>query len=169
MLRKFARPSLFLVAFVLVASNVWSQNAANPTPPPTPYGMSINLETAKKAATAALAEARKNNWSMAVAILDTGGHLVYFEKMDGTQIGSVDVSIDKARSAVLFRRPTKVFQDGVAAGGEGLRFLLLKGAIPIDGGFPIIMDGKIVGAIGASGGAGDQDGRTAKAGADSIK
>src|SRR5258706_12741580 len=105
MFRKFARPSLFLVAFVLVASSTWSQNAANPTPPPTPYGMSINSETAKKAATAAIAEARKNNWTMAVAILDTGGHLVYFEKMDGTQIGSVDVAIDKGRSAVLFRRP----------------------------------------------------------------
>jgi uncharacterized protein GlcG (DUF336 family) len=89
--------------------------------------------------------------------------------MDGTQTGSVDVSIEKARTATLFRRPTKLFQDGVAAGGEGLRLLRLTGAMPIDGGSPIIMDGKIVGAIGVSGGAGDQDGRVAKAGADSLK
>jgi hypothetical protein len=79
---------------------------------------------------------------MAVAILDTGGNRVYFEKMDGTQTGSVDAAIEKARSAVLFRRPTKVFQDSLAAGGEGLKFLRLTGAIPIDGGLPIIMDGK---------------------------
>ena len=72
----------------------------------------------EKAAGAAAAEARKNSWNMAIAIVDTGGHLVYFEKMDNTQTGSVNVAIDKARSAALFRRPTKVFQDGVAAGGE---------------------------------------------------
>jgi glc operon protein GlcG len=169
MFRKSLHPALLLVAFALVASNALAQSPAIAAPPSTPYGLSINLETAQKAATAAVAEARKNNWTMAVAILDTGGHLVYFEKMDGTQTGSVDVSIEKARSAVLFRRPTKVFQDNVAAGGEGLKFLLMSGAIPIDGGFPIIMDGKIVGAIGVSGGAGDQDGRIAKQGADSIK
>jgi glc operon protein GlcG len=169
MLRKFFRPALLLVAIILIASNAFTQSTAIPAPPTTPYGMSINLETAKKAAAAAVAEARKNNWTMAVAILDTGGYLVYLEKMDGTQTGSVDVSIEKARSAVLFRRPTKVFQDSVATGGEGSKFLRLTGAVPIDGGFPIIMDGKIIGAIGVSGGAGDQDGRCGKAGADSIK
>jgi glc operon protein GlcG len=169
MLRRFFRPALLLVALVLVASNAFTQSTAIPAPPTTPYGTSINLETAQKAAAAAVAEARKNNWTMAVAILDTGGYLVYFEKMDGTQTGSVDVAIEKARSAVLFRRPTKVFQDSVTAGGEGSKFLRLTGAVPIDGGFPIIADGKIIGAIGVSGGAGDQDGRTGKAGADSVK
>ena len=89
--------------------------------------------------------------------------------MDNTQIGSVNVAIDKARSAALFRRPTKVFQDGVAAGGEGLRLLGLEGAVPIDGGVPIIVGGRIIGGIGTSGGSGEQDGQVARAGADSVK
>lgn len=130
-----------------------------------PYGVSINAERAKRVAAASIAEARKNNWTMAIAIVDTGGHLVYFEKMQDTQLGSVDVSIDKARSAVLFRRPTKVFQDGVAAGGEGLRMLRLTGAIPIDGGVPLIVEGKVVGALGVSGGTSQQDGEVAIVGA----
>jgi glc operon protein GlcG len=113
---------------------------------PNPYGPPINLEAAKKAAASAIAEARKNNWSMAVAILDIGGDLVYFEKMDGTQTGSVRVALGKARSAVLFKRPTKVWEDAVAAGGAGLRILGLEGAVPIEGGLPLLMDGKIVGA-----------------------
>jgi uncharacterized protein GlcG (DUF336 family) len=140
-----------------------------PAPPQTPYGMPIDLEAAKKAAVAAAAEARRNKWNMAIAIVDTGGHLVYFEKMDNTQIGSVNVAIEKARSAALFRRPTKVFQDGVAAGGEGLRLLRLEGAVPVDGGVPIIVGGKILGGIGISGGSGEQDGQVARAGADSVK
>jgi uncharacterized protein GlcG (DUF336 family) len=136
---------------------------------PNVYGLSINLETAKKIAAPAIAEARKNNWTMAVAIADTGGNLVYFEKMDGTQTGSVRVAIGKARSAVLFKRPTKALQDTVAAGGEGLRMLRLEGAVPIEGGLPLLMDGKIVGAIGVSGGTSQQDGVVAKAGADTLK
>jgi len=166
--RKLTQTSLFLVIFVLAASTLWAQQKFAP-PPQTPYGLSINIESAKKAAAGAIAEARKNNWAMAVAVVDTGGYLVYFEKMDGTQTGSVDVSIEKARSAALFRRPTKVFQDGVAAGGEGLRLLRLSGAVPIDGGFPIIVDGKLIGGIGISGGAGEQDGQVARAGAESLK
>jgi len=136
---------------------------------PNVYGLSVNLETAKKVATAAIAEARKNNWTMAVAITDTGGNLVYFEKMDGTQTGSVRVAIGKSRSAVLFKRPTKALQDTVAAGGEGLRMLRLEGAVPIEGGLPLLMDGKIIGAIGVSGGTSQQDGVAAKAGADTLK
>ena len=136
---------------------------------PDVYGLSINLDTAKKIAASAITEARKNNWTMAVAIIDTGGHLVYFEKMDGTQTGSVRVAIGKGRSAVLFKRPTKAFQDMVAAGGEGLRMLRLEGAVPIEGGLPLLMNGKIVGAIGVSGGTSQQDGVVAKAGADTLK
>ena len=136
---------------------------------PDVYGLSINLDTAKKVAASAITEARKNNWTMAVAILDTGGHLVYFEKMDGTQTGSVRVAIGKGRSAVLFKRPTKAFQDMVAGGGEGVRMLRLEGAVPIDGGLPLFMDGTIVGAIGVSGGTSQQDGVVAKAGADTLK
>ena len=159
---------LFLIVFVLVGSVAWAQKSLAP-PPQVPYGLSINLETAKKVTAAAVAEAQKNNWKMAMAIVDPGGYLVYFEKMDGTQTGSVELSIEKAHTAALFRRSTKLFQDGVAAGGEGLRLLRLTGAIPIDGGVPIIVDGKLIGAIGISGGAGEQDGQVAKAGAESVK
>jgi len=133
------------------------------------YGTPITADIAKKAAAAAIAEAKKNNFTMAIAIVDPNGFLVYFEKMDNTQNGSVNVAQDKAKSAALFKRPTKVFQDGLAAGGVGLRLLALQGAVPVDGGFPIIVGGKIIGAIGASGGTSDQDGQVAKAGADALK
>ncbi|HEV1994247.1 MAG TPA: heme-binding protein [Candidatus Acidoferrum sp.] len=136
---------------------------------PNPYGPAISLENAKKAAAPALAEAARNNWTMAVAIVGPAGTLVYFEKMDNTQIGSAEVAIDKARSAALFKRPTKAFQDAVAAGGDGLRVLGLKGAVPIEGGIPLVLDGRIVGAIGVSGGTSAQDGQCAKAGADTVK
>ena len=133
------------------------------------YGTSITAETAKKLAAPALAEAKKNNWSMAVAIVDIAGELVYFERMDDTQVGSVNISIDKARSAARFKRPTKAFQDTLAAGGEGLRILALQGAVPVDGGIPLVQGGKIVGAIGASGGTSAQDGQVAAAGAAALK
>ena len=138
-------------------------------PPNVPYGISISADAAKKIAAAAIAEARKNNWAMAVAVVDTGGYLVYFERMQDTQLGSVEVSIEKAKSAALFRRPTKSFQDTVTAGGAGLRMLGLKGAVPVEGGIPIIVDGKLIGAVGASGGSSDQDGHTAEAGAAAMK
>ena len=136
---------------------------------PNPYGMSVSLENARKAAAPALAEAEKNHWNMAVAIVDTGGNLVYFEKMDNTQLASVNVAIEKARTAALFKRPTKALQDALAAGGDGLRVLSLKGATAVEGGLPLIMDGKIVGAIGVSGATSAQDGQCAKAGADVLK
>jgi glc operon protein GlcG len=136
---------------------------------PNPYGLSITLENAKKTSVPALAEAAKNNWSVAVAIVDPAGNLVYYEKMDNTQLGSANVAIDKARSAALFKRPTKAFQDALAAGGEGLRVLRLQGATPVEGGIPLVSDGKIVGAIGVSGVTSAQDGQCAKAGADSFK
>lgn len=142
-----------------------------PLVPPAniPYGISISTDAAKKAAAAAIAEARKNNWAMAVAVVDTGGYLVYFERMQDTQLGSVEIAIEKAKAAALFRRPTKSFQDTLAGGGDGLRMLGLTGAIPVAGGIPIIVDGKLIGAIGASGGNSDQDNRTAQAGATETK
>jgi uncharacterized protein GlcG (DUF336 family) len=140
-----------------------------PAQMPNPYGPSISLEAAKKLAAPALAEAAKNNWSIALAIVDPSGNLVYFEKMDNTQLGSVNVAIDKARTAAMFKRPTKAFQDGLAAGGDGLRILRLQGVTPVEGGFPLLIDGKIVGAIGASGATSAQDSQCAKAGADSLK
>jgi glc operon protein GlcG len=135
---------------------------------PNPYGPPISVDTAKKAAAAALAEARKNNWNMAVAVVDPNGTLVYYEKMDNTQIGSADVSIAKARSAAKFKRPTKAFQDALAAGGVGLRILGLEGAVPLEGGIPIVLDGKIVGAIGVSGDTSDHDGVCATAGVSAL-
>ena len=143
--------------------------AASHAQMPNPYGAGITLENAKKAVAPAVAEAKKNGWNMAIAVVDTAGNLVYFEKMDGTQNASVTIAQDKARSAALFKRPTKALQDVLAAGGEGLRILRLEGAVPVEGGLPIVIDGKIVGAIGASGGTSQQDGQTAKAGADALK
>jgi glc operon protein GlcG len=136
---------------------------------PNPYGMSISLENAKKVAAPALAEARKNDWTMAVAIVDTAGNLVYFERMDGNQAASPNIAIDKARSAALFKRPTKALQDALAAGGDGLRMLALQGAVPVEGGIPLLVDGKIIGAIGVSGGASSQDSQCAQAGANLMK
>jgi glc operon protein GlcG len=156
------RNFLFTALLALVTTPAFAQL-------PNPYGASINLDQAKKIAALSVAEAAKNNWKMAIAIVDVAGDLVYFEKMDGTQVASVNIAQDKARSSVRFKRPTKAMQDVLAGGGAGIRFLALQGAVPVEGGLPIVVDGKIVGAIGASGGSSDQDGLTAKAGADSVK
>src|SRR3954463_7895573 len=134
-----------------------------------PYGMSIGIEEAKKVAAPAMAEAKKNNWFMAVAVVDNAGNLVYFEKMDGTQIASANIAVEKARSAAQFKRPTKQLQDTVAAGGDGLRILGLPGAVPVGGGIPPVAGGKIIGAIGVSGGTSAQDAQCATAGAAVIK
>jgi len=133
------------------------------------YGLSITLEDAKNVAAAALTHAAANQWTMAVAVVDTHGDLVYFEKMDGTALGSTLVCQDKARSAARFKRPTKAFQDMLAAGGEGLRVLRLQGAIPVEGGLPIEKDGLVVGAIGLSGGTSPQDGECAQAGLRAVR
>lgn len=129
------------------------------------YGPPITADVAKTVAAAAVAEARKNSWTMAVAVVGTAGELIYFEKMDHTQIGSIDIAIDKARSAVWFKRTTKVLQEVLAAGGDGVRVLGMKGAVPIEGGIPLSVGGKIIGAIGMSGGSPQQDGVAAVAGA----
>ena len=134
-----------------------------------PYGAPVSLETAKKVAAAALAETAKNNWTMAVAVVDPGGNLVYYEKMDNTQLGSAKVSINKARSAALFKRPTKAFQDALASGGPGMRVLGLEGAVPVEGGVPLVVDGKVIGAIGMSGDTSEHDAQCATAGAASLQ
>jgi glc operon protein GlcG len=143
--------------------------AQTPPPPPPAYGAPITLEQAKKVMAGAEAEAKKNNWSMAIIILDSGGNMVMMQRLDGTQLGSTDVARDKAWSAVAFRRPTKAFEDAVSQGGPNLRLLRLTGASPIEGGVPIVADGKIIGSIGVSGGTAPQDGQVAKAGADGVK
>ncbi len=136
---------------------------------PNPYGPPIGVENAKKAAAAALAEATKNHWNMAVAVVDPSGTLVYYEKMDNTQIASANISIEKARTAAQFKRATKTFQDQLAQGGPNLRLLGLPGAVPIEGGVPISAEGKIIGAIGVSGDISANDGQCARVGAATIK
>ena len=153
-------------AFCAATSLVCLSTAAQAQVPQ--YGANVNHEQARKAMAAALADARRQNLPMAIAIVDTAGQLVAFERMDNTQTGSIAVSQDKAVSAAMFRRPTKVFQDGVAGGGAGLRFLGLRGASPVEGGVPLTIDGKIIGAIGVSGGSSEQDGVVAKAGVDAV-
>ena len=134
------------------------------------YGNNITLEQAKAVAAAADADAKGRGWPMAIAIVDTAGLLVYYQKADGTQNASVLVSQDKAATAALFRRPTKVLQDAIAGGGAGLRFLTLNhNTIAVEGGIPLTIGGKIVGAIGVSGMASDQDGMVAQAGVNALK
>src|SRR5204863_7543605 len=153
---------------VVIATAASAQQA--PSPPPTmPYGTPIGLEAAKKVMAAAEAEAVKNNWGMAIAILDSTGHMVMLHRLDNTQYGSIGVAENKARSALYFRRPSKVFEDLVAQGGIGLRTLALRNASPLEGGIPLIVDDKIIGAIGVSGALSSQDGQVAKSGAEAAK
>jgi uncharacterized protein GlcG (DUF336 family) len=144
-----------------------SQPAA---PPPPDYGAPINIDQAKEAAVAAIAEAKKNGWRMAVAVVDPGGTLVYFEKLDGTQNASVSLAQAKAHTSALFRRPSKAFADQFAAGNTGfMSFPNDARPIASEGGVPIVVNGKLIGAIGASGGTGQQDGVVATAGANAVK
>jgi glc operon protein GlcG len=137
-----------------------------PAPQAPGYGASINLETARKVATAAAAEGKKNGWTVAVAIVDTAGDLVYFERMDDTQVASSQVAQDKARTAVRFKRPSKAFEEALTSGR--LAVLGLPGVTPLEGGIPLLVDGKIVGAVGVSGVTSQQDGVCAQAGVDAL-
>lgn len=133
------------------------------------YGPPISVENAKKVAAAALAEARKNNWNMVVAVVDPAGYLVYFERMDTAQYGSVPIAQDKAHAAAVFRRATKSVYDEMEKGGAGLRYLNLRGFVTSEGGELLMQGGKVVGAIGLSGGSGAQDGQCARAGVAALK
>ena len=133
-----------------------------------PYGP-MSLEQALKVITAAEAEAKKNNWPVVITVVDSGAHPVAMHRLDNTQLGSLAVAEDKARSVVLYRRPTKAFEDGLAGGGIGLRILNLRGASAVDGGAPIMVDGKLIGAVGVSGVLAPQDGQVATAGANALK
>jgi uncharacterized protein GlcG (DUF336 family) len=156
-----------LVLCVVVACLVSSAAAQQPAPPP--YGPAIDLATAQKMLAAAKAEADEQKWPVAIAIVDGGGYLVAFHRLDNTQLGSVEVAIQKAKTAALFRRPTKVFEELIAQGGGGLRILSLPGATPIEGGLPIVQDGKMIGAIGVSGVQSTQDAQVANAGLEALK
>jgi uncharacterized protein GlcG (DUF336 family) len=132
-----------------------------------PYGPNISLATAKKVAAAAAAEAVNIKINVVIAVVDTGGNIVYIERFDVVQYGSVDVALHKAKCSVAFKRPTKALEDTIGSGK--LNYLTLDGISAIEGGVPIIQDGKIIGAIGVSGGAAAQDGQVATAGAKIIK
>ena len=123
----------------------------------------LTLEAAKEMAAAAHQEAARNSWRMAIAVVDDGGHLIYLERMDGAQVASVQVAQDKAVSAARYKRPTKAFEEAVTGGR--LVVMKLAGAIPVEGGLPIMVEGELIGAIGVSGGTGAQDGEVATAGA----
>lgn len=132
-----------------------------------PYGAAVTLEQAKRIAAAALAEAGRRQWRVAVAIVDTHGFLKYYEMLDDTQTASAAIAVEKARTAAMFRRPSKAFEDGIAGGRAAI--LGLPGVTPIDGGLPIVIDGRIVGAIGVSGVNSNQDAEVAQAGLNALK
>ena len=127
----------------------------------------LTLDAAKQIAAAAHEDARKNHWTMAICIVDDGAHLLYLERMDGTQIASVIVAQDKASTAVRFKRPTKALEEAVAGG----RFVVMKlaGATPIEGGLPIVVEGEVIGGIGVSGATSPEDGQVAAAGLAVLK
>lgn len=159
--------ALGIAALMAAGGSLAQQPAPAPVAPPD-YGAPINNEQAKAVAGAAFAEAKKNNWRMAFTIVGPTGEPIYFEKMDGTQHASVEISRAKARTAVFFRRPSKAFADQFAAGNT--TFMTFPEApVASEGGVLILQNGKIIGAIGASGGTGQQDGVAAAAGANAVK
>jgi glc operon protein GlcG len=137
-------------------------------PPSTPYGPPILLGVAKQVMAAAEAEAARNDWGVAIAIVDSGANLVMLHRLDNAQLSSVRIAEAKARTAAEFRRPTKVFEDAVAGGGIGLRVLTFDASVA-EGGVPIVSNGTIIGAIGVSGVQSHQDAQVAQAGADAVK
>ena len=156
-----------LAAFALAAGSALAQQptgTSQPAPTP-PYGPPITLEQAKRVMAAAELEAAKNSWQVAIAILDSGGNMVMFHKFDNTQLASIGASEGKANTALRFKRPSKALDDAIAAGGAGLRLLAVKDITPLEGGLPVMLDGKIIGAIGVSGAAGHEDAQVATAGA----
>jgi len=167
------RVVMALMIALLAAGGAQAEQAAPAAPAASPapeYGLPINAEQAKAAAAAAVAEAKKNSWRIAVAIVGPDGSMVYFEKMDGTQNASFLLATAKARTAALFRRPSKVFVDHFTAGNVAfMTFPDEARPTASEGGVPIVVDGKIIGAIGVSGGTGQQNGVAAAAGVGAVK
>ena len=168
-----------LCAALLLSTGAFAQVPPNPNNPndtvpeasnPPPYGESINIETAKKVAAAAIAEAKKRNWNtMCVSVVDTHGDLVYFERQDNCQYASISISQHKARTAARYRRPTLVFETLLGKGPYFSYLTTLDDVIASRGGNPLIVDGKIIGAVGASGGTGSQDDVISQAGVAGLK
>jgi glc operon protein GlcG len=183
-LRNIVSMTLAACAIAVISSPVLAQTpAAAPAAPPAqpsaggtpdampfdiPYGVSIGLERAKQAMAAAEAEAKKRNWKMNIAVVDTNGELVHFSRMEGAQIGSVNISIGKARTAARFRRESRAFYNAFET-GHGYVSTLDPTLVASPGGFPLVEGGKLIGAIGCSGGTGDQDAAICKVGAEVVK
>lgn len=156
-------------AGLLVGANFAS--AQTPAPPqtmPPPYGPPITLEVAKQVMAGAEAEAEKNKWPVVVVILDSGGNIMMLHRRDDTQLSAISTAEGKARTALFFKRPTKLLDEVVSGGGAGMRYLALKDFVPLEGGIPIVIDGKIAGAIGVSGVLSTQDTQVARAGVDAL-
>ena len=156
------------LAGALAVAPAAAQQQAPVTPPLPPYGPPITLDQAKRVMLAAELEAAKNSWQVAIAILDSGGNMVMFHKIDNTQLSAITTSEGKARTALDFKLPSKALDDAIAAGGAGMRLLALKDITPLQGGVLIVADGRIVGAIGVSGALSAQDEQVARAGADVL-
>jgi uncharacterized protein GlcG (DUF336 family) len=171
---RFIPSAASLCGLVCLASFAQAQPAPNPLdaipdkmPFDVPYGTPISLDRAEAAIAAAVAEAKRRDWKMNVAVVDAGGNLVAFQRMDGAQLASIQISEHKARASAIFRRETKIFESGIQS---GLNYqITLDGVIGSRGGIPLIEGGKIIGAIGCSGGTGSQDEASCKAGAATVK
>jgi uncharacterized protein GlcG (DUF336 family) len=169
--------ALGIGSVLVIAGAALAQQGAQPAPaaaatttpsPPPDYGPPITNEQAKAVAAAAFAEAKKNNWRMAFAVVGPTGELIYFEKMDGTQMASAEMAQAKARTSVIYRRPSKAFADQYAAGNTAF-MTFPERPVASEGGIPIVVNGRIIGAVGASGGTGQQNGVAAAAGASAAK
>lgn len=159
-------------SLALIAATVFTLGTAQaqqPAAAPPAYGEVLSIDQARKAVDAAAAEAKKNNWTLAISVVAPSGDLIMFHRMDNTQYASTTVSQHKARTAATFKRPTKALEDRVAQGGAGLVLLTIDDVIASEGGIPIVIGGKIVGAIGCSGGTSPQDGQACQAGVDALK
>jgi glc operon protein GlcG len=176
-MRSMISVALAACAVVAISSQALAQTAAPATAPAAvpekmpfdiPYGLSIGLDQAKQLAAAAEAEAKKHNWKMNIAVVDTNGESVLFERMEGAQIASGSISIGKARTAARFRRETRLFFNAYES-GHSYAGTLDPTLTASPGGFPLVENGKLIGAIGCSGGTGDQDAVTCKAGAELVK
>lgn len=160
--------TLKTLACAFVFATAFAASASAQTPPP-PYGPPIGIDNARKVMAAAEAEAIKNNWAVVIAIIDSGGNVMMLHRLDNVQLSSIEISQGKAKTALMFKRPTKVLDDAISSGGTGLRYLALKDIVPLEGGLPILLDGKIIGAIGVSGVLSAQDAQIARAGVDALK
>ena len=168
MLRMLALACAFALSAGSAIGPALAQAPAAPSAASPPYGPPITLDQAKRAMAAAELEAAKNSWQVAITILDSGGNMIMFHRADNAQLSATTVSEGKARTALEFKRPSKALDDAIAAGGAGLRLLAVKDITPLEGGLPVMLDGKIIGAIGVSGALSSQDAQVARAGVAAV-